>query len=208
MSENVIKPLLIEAHYMPSIAWMKTITGHEQVVLDTASNFVKASYRNRAHVLGANGQLTLSVPLASGRSQRSTMGDIVISYDENWQKNHWMTIVSCYRRSAYFEFFEDSFALFYEQRFNTLMELNMAAVTLICKLLKIPVQFTFTENYIPEGTTDYLDLRNQIMPRNLAPLNLTFKPYMQVFSDRFPFHENLSILDALFNQGRVNLNEL
>jgi len=208
MSEIIKKPLLIEAQYLPPVAWMKLVSGYDEVVLDTASHFVKASFRNRAQVLGPNGILQLSVPLHRAGKQRPTMGDITISYEEDWRKNHWMTLMSSYRRSAYFEYLEYLIAPIYVQKFDTLMELNTAILRVLFKLLKLPINIKTTENYVPPGTLDFDDYRDKIIPANKNPLNLTFKPYIQVFSDRFPFHENLSVIDLIFNQGKIDLNDI
>ncbi len=208
MSENIKKPLLIEPQYWPPVAWMKHVSGYDEIVLDTASHFVKGSFRNRAQVLGPNGVLQLSVPLSRVGEQRPTMGTISINYEEDWRKNHWMTLMSCYRRSPYYEFLEDLIAPIYVQKFDTLMELNTAILRVVFKLLKSDISIKTTDNYIPTGTLDYDDYRDRIVPSNKNPLNLTFKPYIQVFSDRFPFTENLSIIDTIFNQGKINLNDI
>jgi WbqC-like protein family len=208
MSENPNQKLLIEAHYLPSIAWMKLISEAETLCLDTTSHFVKASYRNRCHILSPNGVLHLSVPLQHNHERRNTMGNVKISYEMNWQKNHWMTIISCYRRSAYFEYFEDMIAPLYHKRFETLLEWNLAHLETIFKILGNRPVIEFTNEYITPGNTDYRDCRNTISPKNNSPFGYTFEPYNQVFSDRFPFFENLSILDAIFNNGKFNINEL
>ncbi|MBK8344713.1 MAG: WbqC family protein [Bacteroidetes bacterium] len=207
MSENNSKILLIEPHYLPPVAWMKLLEGRDRICLDISSSFVKASYRNRCHILSPNGVLHLSIPLQHKHDERKTVGNTKISYEMNWQKNHWMTLTSCYRRSAYFEYFEDLIAPLYHKKFETLLELNMAALKVVFTILKLKPEITFTEQYLEKGVDGYDDYRDLIKPK-IYPENTNFEPYNQVFSDRFPFFENLSIIDAIFNKGKFELNEI
>ena len=135
MSENNSKILLIEPHYLPPVAWMKLLEGRNRICLDISSSFVKASYRNRCHILSPNGVLHLSIPLQHIHHERKTVGNAKISYEMNWQKNHWSTLTSCYRRSAYFEYFEDLIAPLYHKKFETLLEFNMAALKVVFNIL-------------------------------------------------------------------------
>ncbi|HRG28720.1 MAG TPA: WbqC family protein [Chitinophagales bacterium] len=208
MSENTSKILLTEAHYLPPTAWMKLTKDYPVICFDTSAHFIKASYRNRCHILSANGILPLSVPLVHGREQRNTLGNVKISYEMAWQKNHWMTLTSAYRRSAYYEYFEDMFAPLYHTHYVTLMEFNLAALTIVFKILGLKPEIRFTNSYIEPNTAGYADFRNMITPKNNTPLNYTFQPYNQVFSDRFPFMENLSIIDMIFNKGKFDLTEI
>ncbi len=208
MSENNSKILLIEPHYLPPVAWMKLLEGRNRICLDISSSFVKASYRNRCHILSPNGVLHLSIPLQHIHHERKTVGNAKISYEMNWQKNHWSTLTSCYRRSAYFEYFEDLIAPLYHKKFETLLEFNMAALKVVFNILNLKPEITFTESYLEKGIAAYDDYRDLISPKKILPEFSNFEPYNQVFSDRFPFFENLSIIDTIFNKGKFELNEI
>jgi len=51
-----------------------------------------------------------------------------------------------------------------------------------------------------------VDLRNYFQAKtNVHSQELIiYKPYLQVFSEKYSFQPNLSILDILFNQGPVS----
>lgn len=208
MSENTQNFLLIEPHYLPSISWVLLVARYDVVYLDISSNYVKASYRNRCLVLSPNGVLTLSIPLAKAQNNRDTMKTVRISYDENWQKIHWMTFMSCYRRSAYFEFYEDVFSPYFTKKETLLYNFDVELLKLIFKFCKMKTEIRFTEAYIPPGTAGYDDYRNCITPKTQNPLNIEIPRYPQVFSDRFDFIPDLSIVDMLFNDGKINLSKL
>lgn len=188
---------------MPPISWFVLISDYRVVLLDRHAHFEKGSYRNRCRIAGPNGTLTLSVPLVHGKHQHKPMGEVLISYLEPWQKIHWMTLCSCYRRSPYFEFFEDIFYKIFHTKYETLIELNYALLQVFIGYIKVNTSFSFTQQYIEYSTGEIDDKRNFILPKkDTGNLALKVPAYNQVFSDRFEFQRDLSIFDLLCNMGK------
>jgi hypothetical protein len=50
--------------------------------------------------------------------------DVRISYDFQWQRLHLMGLQTSYRSSAYFEYYEDDFNVFYEKKWTFLFDYN------------------------------------------------------------------------------------
>lgn len=198
MSQSII----VEPHYWGSVAFFQALLKSESVTLDVHSNFKKGTFRNRCQIMGPNGLLNLSVPLVKGKDQHTIMEKVQISYTENWRKDHWQSLVSSYRRSAYFEFYEDDIAPVYQKEWTTLKELNQATTDIVLRLLKKKIDVHYTEKYISNSEWAGEDIRDAIHP-NLQKMTLetNFPPYQQVFMDRMEFLPNLSVLDLLFNMG-------
>lgn len=172
------------------------------VVMDVHSHYRKGSFRNRTQIMGPNGLLNLSVPLIKGKFQHTPFGKVRVSYAENWRKDHWMSIITSYRRSAYFEYYEDEFQPIYQQEFEYLFQLNQACMDVINRLLKLDIEFRLSDRYYAEGQWQGTDLREQFHPNpNKLKHAVQFPDYPQVFMDRMDFLPNLSILDLLFNLG-------
>ncbi len=208
MSESNPSPLLIEPHFLPSVSWIWLVAQHQEVVLDVSSNYIKSTYRNRAHIPGPNGLLRLSVPLEHGRGQKMPMHTVQISYAEDWQKIIWQTIQSTYRRSPFFEYYEDLLTPFFVKKTGDLMTLNMGLLRVMLKALEEKLVISTTESYIAPGTAGYIDMREVVHPRKDNPLQLQFRPYTQVFSDRHTFMPDMSALDVIFNKGKFSAKEL
>ncbi len=194
-----MQTILIEPQYVGSCSYWKILLSADTVCFDMHEHYVKRSYRNRAHILSANGLLRLSIPLESGKNQHAAMKDVRISYKEDWQSLHWQSLISCYSRSPFFEYYEDRFQSFYTTKFEFLSEYNVALFKTILSILKKDIPFQFSERYFKQDETSMLDRRNFILPRNNQ---VEFFPeYTQVFNDRMPFISDLSVFDVLFNAG-------
>ena len=123
--------------------------------------------------------------------------DVRIDYSKRWQHQHWISIVSAYRNSPYFDFYEELFAPFYSRRFDFLLDFDLQYMQTILNILGGGTLPRLSESYISASNT-ITDLRGkhaETMPR------AAFEPYTQVFSDRMPFAPNLSVLDLIFSEG-------
>lgn len=195
MENTAIFPLF----YLPAVGYFSSLKIYDfHFILEKNEYFPKQTYRNRALICSPNGPLTLTLPVVKGSKTHTSIKDVKVSYDTRWQRLHWLSLQTCYRSSAYFEFYEDEFVSFYEKKYTFLFDLNLELMGWLFSKLKFNVSYTFSEVYEkpPLAIPDYRDkfLKNSLQ-------NIEFKPYFQVFSDRMPFQPNLSVIDLLFNQG-------
>ena len=175
------------------------------MTVDVGEHYVKRSYRNKCSILSANGVMALTVPLSRASSDdadltHAAMKDLKVSYDDNWRHVHWQSLVSAYNMSPFFEYYEDDIKPLFERKFDYLVDLNAEAMDIVNRLLMMDdVTINVSETYIPAQTVE-LDLRDKITPKtHLNDFNQ--KEYYQVFSEKYGFQPNLSILDLLFNLG-------
>ncbi|MBK6273870.1 MAG: WbqC family protein [Saprospirales bacterium] len=201
-----MQPILIESQYAGNCSYWNLLLKSKEIYIDSHEHYVRRSYRNRTHILGANGLLRLSIPLESGKSQHAAMKDVRISYNERWQELHWHSMVSAYSRSPYFDYYEDHLKKFYEQKFELLIDYNFQFMQTIASILKVDLSVKFTEKYFSKDEFFGTDYRSFILPNKKSEIN--FSAYPQVFSDRFPFEADLSILDVLFNKGTTSVEYL
>ena len=120
-----------------------------------------------------------------------------IDYSKRWQHQHWMSILSAYRNSPYFDHYRDRFEPFYNREFTFLADWNIALLETVTGILGTPPALRFSDSYI-EADTDDRDLRPAFEPLRANGRTTAGGVYEQVFADRFPFVPNLSVIDLLF----------
>ncbi|MHC2991276.1 WbqC-like family protein [Pontibacter sp. HJ8] len=196
--------LLTEILYNPPIQYFAQVLRADRILVEQHENYVKQSYRNRCHVLTAQGAVPLSIPVLRGNSKDKTrITDIEIDYSQKWYNVHWRTIQAAYGRAPYFEFYSDYIREVYERQPKYLFELNVDLLRLYLKFLKLDKSLEFTQDYMAAYPADVLDFRNRVHPK-IIPDNLYVKPYTQVFGKQFV--HDLSIIDLLFTQGPKSLS--
>ena len=187
--------------YLPSVEYMSWVINQKKLYFLTSGHYQKQTYRNRAEIYGPNGKLKLIIPVTKNRGSKHQK-DIETMVDNNslWQKNHWRSLQMSYRASPYFEFYEEDFYPFYNNKTSSLMELNISLIKIILKLLKfeIPIEEK-NHNKVNEK-------RDLIISKKIVDASIL--KYNQVFIDKHGFLPNLSIVDLLFNLGPESLDYL
>lgn len=202
MEKGAVFPLF----YLPPIEYFSRLLDYKtNVFFENEEHFQKQSYRNRASICSPNGKLDLVIPVIKGSKVHTKVKDVKISYDFKWQRIHWMSLQTCYRSSAYFEFYEDEMALFYEKKWDFLFDYNQEIFELILRFLKVRINYSYTGDF-NKIYTDLQDFRESIHPKKQSFTKQ--KPYYQVFQDKNGFIPKLSIIDLVFNQGPQSLNYL
>lgn len=189
---NVILPVF----YLPPISWFSIFLNSENAVqLEQFENFPKQTYRNRAHIYGANGKLPLIIPIH--HNGKRIIKDIEISYAENWQQLHWKSIKIAYQSSPYFEYYEDKLSSIYKEQPKFLLDFNLKALEIIMNILKENKSYSLTNQY--SKTPDQVDFREKFSAKKESEYSL--KNYYQTFEDKTGFLKDLSIIDLLCNIG-------
>jgi hypothetical protein len=217
--------LIIDLQYFPSVILYKNLYKFSNIIFEQYENYQKMSFRNRCRIAGADGAIDLSIPLAYGRDQKTIMKDVRISDRQPWQAQHWKTIVSCYSRSPWFEFYRDELEVIYKRRFDFLLDWNRACFEWSLRILGLSIPVTLTDGYqkvyaAGEGE----DWRGKIIPKDGATaaakeegqgrlsaaagagdqglISGEAVKYRQVFEERTGFIPHLSILDLLCCEGK------
>ena len=173
------------------------------VYIEACENYQKQSYRNRCRFYAADGVQALSYPIIhEGGTHKLPISEIKIDWSTPWLQQHERAIVSAYRTSAYFEYYQDELFAILESRPERLLDLNMDLLRFFIEKTGLSVDLRLTSEYSRE--VDMTDLREAIHPKrpNTILRNLALeKPYFQVFSRKHGFQSDLSIMDLLFNEG-------
>ena len=183
------------------------------IYIEACENYQKQSYRNRCRFYAADGVQALSYPIIhEGGTHKLPISEIRIDWSTPWLQQHERAIVSAYRTSAYFEYYQDELFAILESRPERLLDLNTQILRFFVEKTGLAVDLRMTSEFSREGTQTGSDgtllacedLRETIHPKRpntiLQDMKLE-KPYFQVFSRKHGFQSDLSIMDLLFNEG-------
>ena len=127
--------MVLPTTYLGSVEWYRRFLANPSAVqIEVMESFPKQTYRNRCTITTPDGLLTLSVPVKRADSKQLTR-DVEISYQQKWQHQHWIALVSAYKRTPYFDYYADFFRPFYEQETKFLVDLNEGLHETIIRLM-------------------------------------------------------------------------
>lgn len=198
-----MQKVLLPVFYLPPISWFSVYLDPENdVVFEQYESFPKQTYRNRTNIYGANGKLSLIIPI--NHTGKREMKDIEMSYMEDWQKLHWKSIKTAYQSSPYFEYYEDQFKVLYDTKEKFLLDFNLKSIDIIKKILKTEKAQSLNEEYIKNPSE--INFREQFSAK--VPSEFEMEEYYQTFTDKHGFLKDLSIIDLICNKGPESVTYL
>ena len=195
--------IVLSTAYLGNIQYYSKLLSDEECFIEANENYIKQSYRNRCDILSANGVISLSIPVIKRHGEKMPIREVEIDYTMPWQKQHWKSIVSAYKSSPFFDYYEELFIPHYTRKAKYLIDFNQRLMDTVAVCLGVSIEVPYTDKYVmySPGVRDF---RNTISPKSrLRREDSDFfaRPYYQVFSEKFPFQPNLSIIDLLFCEG-------
>ena len=197
--------MILPTTYMGSAEWYRQFLANpSEVLIEVMESFPKQTYRNRCTITqpvgdeairrlgerreigdshpfreGQGGSLlTLTVPVKRADSKQLTR-DVEISYQQKWQHQHWIALMSAYKRTPYFDYYADFFRPFYERETKFLVDFNEGLHEVIVRLIANQAKGDEANRLLGENrTSDWQGL-------DLEPC----------------FGDGKSILDLLFEYG-------
>lgn len=189
-------PVFVSAYLAP-VAYLALASRYNKVAIEAWENYAKQSIRNRCYILSANGILTLVVPTKRSAEKKIPITQVEIDNSKPWQQNHLRAIASAYGKTPYFEFYFPELEAIILSRETSLFSLNSRLTSWLLRSIGIRTELCKTETYEKNPP---IDCRGSFTKQNLFT-DFHNRSYIQAFSSKFPFVENLSAVDLLFNLG-------
>lgn len=209
--------VLLTTAYFPPIEYLAAIANECRfnpgmtevepavVYIEACEHYVKQSWRNRCRFYAADGAQTLNFPVRH-EDFGKPISQMRIDWKTDWLTRHERAIISAYRTSPYFEYYQDELFAILDSRPELMLDFNTQILRFFLRKTGIPADIRFTSEW--EAVTieghKVTDLREAIHPKRpntiLKDLGLE-RPYWQVFSQKHGFIPGLSIMDLLFNEG-------
>lgn len=201
--------LLLSTAYAPPVQYFAHLLGAQgQVVyIEASESYLKQTYRNRCHILTAQGEQALTIPVEHSGGVPIPIREVRLSEHGNWRHRHAQAIVTAYGASPYFEYYWDDLRPIWERPHTHLWDMNQELTDTLARLVGLEVCWRETTDFLPPSDTpEVSDCRYGIRPKHPC-LDVCFapQPYYQPYADRLGFVPNLSMLDLLFNMGPESL---
>jgi hypothetical protein len=203
---------ILSTTYFGPVQWYQKLYRYRHCWLERCDHFVKQTYRNRCVIATTSGCQALTVPVAvpdtlgDTAKGKTPMNAIEVSDHGNWRHLHWNALCSAYGESPFFEFYADDLKPFFDKRWTSLFDFNLAIIYKVCELIDFEPHLSVTTDYYSHPAEAFGepvdDFREVIRPKHPLP-DADFRPapYYQVYAQKQGFLPNLSILDLLFNEG-------
>jgi len=200
--------------YFPRLSYFALLMHADQVVLADTFQYSRQSFLNRARIRTPQGWQWISVPLLGGQKGKP-LTEAQIDRHAPWRRKHWRALEYNYRTSPYFEFYELDFEPLFKQEWETLAALNIATITILCRLLSVDTPVVRASE-LPGSPSTLPDIfarfsgaeRLLTVPESAAHdqaeglpievLDFQHPTYRQNFEG---FEPEMSALDLLFNYG-------
>lgn len=182
--------------YLGNIEFYSTYAAQNSPLIDIGEHYIKQSFRNRTYILGANGVLPLVVPVSQISGHKQAMSRIPISYETDWQRIHTEAIRSAYGSAPFFEHYFDDIEAVIRCKHVLLADLSMGLHRVILEMLDMSIPLHICNEYCQNADPDY---RNFLQPKDKHSFDCQI--YTQVFSNKYPFAPNMSVIDLLFCEG-------
>ena len=86
------------------------------IFIEAQENYQKQSYRNRCRFYAADGVQTLSFPIVhEGGTHKQPISQIRVDWSKPWLQQHERAIISAYRTSAFFEYYQTNFSAYWKR---------------------------------------------------------------------------------------------
>lgn len=192
--------LIIPISYLGNIAYFAALSEVDEVILDVNERFQKQTYRNRCTICSANGLQNLIIPVIRPNGKETHMSELLISYSENWQKDHLKAIESAYRRAPFFEFYADDLFAIIQTKHKKLIDLTRALTVYLLDCFGMNTDVRFSH----QNENSSIPMKILMNPKSRK--NHKVAPYQQVLNSG-TFEENVSLIDLLFNVGKSGMHQ-
>lgn len=141
---------IIQSNYIPWRGYFDFIASVDLFIFHDDLQYTKGDWRNRNRIKIANDLKWLSVPVKYLKTSQLIV-ETTIDYSTAWQKAHINQFRAAYSKAPFVHealyILETAFA----HRDNTISQLNVRIIKLLCSYLKITTKLRMSNEYCPTG---------------------------------------------------------
>jgi hypothetical protein len=226
------KVAILQPGYLPWLGFFDQMLRADVFVLLEDVQYTVRDWRNRNRIKTANGILWLTVPVRAKGVRTRPIKDVEIDNEQNWQRAHFKSLKTFYRKAEYFDEIISSVSDMYHKKYRFLIDIDMDFILKVQEYLSIPSKLIFSSSLNSAATKDekllsvcksldathYLSgtaaqnyLREEIFTDEgiiVEWQDFCHPFYDQLWLEKQGFVSHLSIIDLLFNHGKASLDIL
>lgn len=229
--------MIISAHqpeYLPYLGFFYKMAKADKFILVDKIQFSTGGFQNRNRIRTASdhrGWAWLTVPVISSGRGYQEINEVKIDNSIPWGRQHWKAVYFNYKKTPFFDMYEEFFKKLYSKKWQKLADLNETIIYYIKD--ELGIKTPIAKSLEPEVKGDKIDRIINLCKEFKADSYLSGpgaknpgeKSYVEeekfenknfklIFSDfnhpvypqRFePFLQNMSVIDLLFNCGPKSL---
>ncbi len=189
---------IFPACFFPPIPWYAAAMRHSHIVLDGEAPYRKQQLNSRSYIKVSNRVLPLTLPIEK-RDHHDPIIEKRVSYAEKWPHQHWMSLISAYTHSPYFEYYRDELQQLYQSRPASLPDWLLKSTQWGLSCIGWTGTLQWSRQVQNEKLIAAKDYRNEFdAKRKKLPSWFIPEPYPQVFGG---FSAGLGVMDLIFNLG-------
>ena len=158
-------------------------------LIEVHDHYQRQTWQNRCRIQGPNGLLDLSIPIRRFKGKKPS-GEVEISYDENWQDQHWRSICTAYGNAPFFDILAPDLEPYFSKEFTFLVDFNMELTMLVLDWLQVDLLVEKTSAFEETGKNE-MDFRFSFSPKDNSKEHLKLR-------------RDLSILDLILQNGTLS----
>jgi len=199
--------------YFPGLSYFGLMDHVDRFVLADTFQYSRQSFQNRTKIRTPDRWQWISIPL-KGRQHGLRIHEVEIDCSISWTGKHWRALCFNYRKTPYFDFYEDTFRAFFESPWKTLGDTTIGSIVLIHRLLGISSTLLQASKIDSRpgslaGILDSIPNDTYVASEEVVEYDRKDRPVLSVMHYQAPryrqnfagFEEGMSTLDLLFNYG-------
>ena len=148
-----MKAAIVQSNYIPWKGYFDIIHEVDVFVFLEDVQYTRRDWRNRNKLKTPGGIKWISVPIIRGTDQM--IYETKIDYSQDWREKHKKTIHHSHASSEYYDNYKEDILGIYTKKYETISELNIAAIKKISALLGIiETDFVNSKDLNTSGTKD------------------------------------------------------
>lgn len=198
--------------YFPPLSYTALLHHVDHFILADTFRFRRQSFQDCSKLRNAQGWHWITVPLF-GQPEGAPLLEVEIETGGRWREKHWRSFMYDYRTTMYFEYFEDRFRPFFDEKWEGLSSCTCRSVKLQADLFGLDTSITraSTLSGAPDTYEAIVEATGADAVAAPAPEDVTVaSARVETFEYEHPtyrqnfegFEAGMTGMDLLFNYGR------